>query len=270
MMAALLAPPILLLATRSWCLAPFPLKSAQSRVVADAPAVKAPQNPKWEDRPWFKGSIHPLEDPVLTKCGYEPLKKVPLIVEHETERFISPWPTRDAWVAQHEPFVPRLSDFAVLASARSPNAWKSLRDSVWIEFDTSADFTPPEPHFLFGTKPHYLLGLFADFDDLYRGDLFVELGRARDRIIQDSRGKANVVACVFFADPDPDESQRLYDSMVRGYDGDLIEEAAEEHNLFFFYGSQLAYEAELDGLKDGAEAAEKERTAAEEKAENVT
>jgi len=58
--------------------------------------------------------------------------------------------------------------------------------------------------------------------------------------------------------------------MVRGYDGDLIEEAAEEHNLFFFYGSQLAYEAELDGLKDGAEAAEKERTAAEEKAENVT
>jgi len=156
-MAALLAPQILLLATRSWCLAPFPWKKAQSRVVADAPAVKAPPNPKWEDRPWFQGSIHPLEDPVLTKCGYEPLKKVPLIVEHETDQFISPWPTRDAWVAQREPFVPRPSDFAVLASARSPNAWKSLRDSVWIEFDTSADFTPPEPHFLFGTKPHYLL-----------------------------------------------------------------------------------------------------------------
>ena len=192
--------------------------------------------------------VHPpyMDDPVLTACGYEPLEKMPLHVEPG-----------------------RPSDFAVLASARSPDAWDRLRGSFQVHFDTSAEFTP--------TKPHYLLGLFADAEDLLRsewyldelgggrrrGELFVELGRTRDRIIREMHGKLNVVACVFFADPAPDENDRLHYSLWTEYEDLVIQDVAQENNILVIHQSTVASEAELDGWDAALTTAKQQREAAE-------
>ena len=226
---------------------------------------------------------------MLTACGFEPLKKVPLNVEPEPERFAK-LPSGKIVPIRKGPRA-RPSDFAVLALARSPDVWTRLRESFEIQFETSAEFTPPRPHFLFGAKPYYLLGLFADAEDLERGEffedelgghglrgvLFLELGRARDRIIRELRGKAEVVTCIFFADPDPDEEDRLYINLYSEYGDLVIKDVAQENNLFVFYGSKVAREAELDGWNDIIEATQAAlanktlaRVAAEEALANVT
>mmetsp|Transcript_4335 Transcript_4335/g.17566 ORF Transcript_4335/g.17566 Transcript_4335/m.17566 type:complete len:235 (+) Transcript_4335:566-1270(+) len=92
----------------------------------------------------------------------------------------------------------------------------------------------------------------------FEGKLFLELARARDRLRRELR--ANVVACVFFADPDPDELDRLrryiVEHSVDERDGLVFNPVTKENNLFVFYGSRVALDAELRAYEADADATE--------------
>ena len=195
---------VLLYAAPSWCLAPGPSGASQTlsssslpAAVADVPAAAhAPPSRVVERRdvPGVSPLIfHPLADPVLTGVGYRPLAKVPLTDSYD----------------------------AVLAFG-SPQSWHDLETSFDIKYGDHVDLTGPS---------HFLLGLFAKADDLLYGeDLFEALATAR-KDLESIVGRVN--ACVFFADPDLAEYERLeyhlYDMKVE----------AEAHQLIFFHRSKL-------------------------------
>jgi len=91
----------------------------------------------------------------------------------------------------------------------------------------------------------------------FEGKLFLELARARDRLRRELR--ANVVACVFFADPDPDEVDRVWqfiDEHSDALSGLVFNPVAQENNLFVFDGSKVAYDTELRRYEADADATE--------------
>jgi len=178
-------------------------------------------------------SLHPLVDPVLTGVGYHPVGKVPL-------RRVEPGEDSAE------------SSFAVLATG-SAESWEALRDSFMFEHGPFADFDP--------TEPHLLLARFARADDLYdaeyryNDELYAELSLMRDAL---ERTGNRVVACVLFAELDPDELERLEDDLfAEECESEFfIARYADPHRVFLFHRSELAEEAEIARLEADIAAAE--------------
>ena len=70
-----------------------------------------------------------------------------------------------------------------------------------------------------------------------------------------SSGSCDVVAYIFFADPDPDETERLNINLYTEYEDLVIQDVAQENNIFVFHQSTVAFEAELHGWEDTLAAA---------------
>jgi len=214
---------VIFLAIRSRCLVPGrsgPTVSSLTATVA-APVVSPPVSEKIVSSKdtgstLSASNVHPLADPVLSSAGYHSFKKVHFERADDLTEF----------------------DYAVLAKGDT-EAWGNLRNSFRYSYGDVDDVALTEPF-------HYIVGLFAVCDDVHRRALFNELAAVRNRLKHEI--DCTVLACIFFAEPDPDEYYRLYDELFDEHDNLVLQDDIDAHDLLLFRESAPAEAMAIEAM----------------------